>query len=173
VLGHLPENEPIFPKDMFTDQAERVLVGEYVREQLLRHCRQEIPYSSAVVVEVFDESDRDTPPPNAKKPKKKKKQALEGAAPVVEATEPEPVKHGITGLVRIHANIFVERESQKAIIIGKRGQMLKTIGTDARSGIERLLGAHVFLSLQVKVEPRWTDRQDGLRKLGYQLERAP
>lgn len=181
VLEHLPENEPIFPADMFTDQAERVLVGEYVREQVLRHCRQEIPYSSAVVVEVFDESDRDTPPPGAKKKKAKKKPAAPVATevdgPVVLEGEdvlaaPVTGKRALTGLVRIHANIFVERESQKAIIIGKRGQMLKTIGTDARAGIERLLGAHVFLSLQIKVEPRWTDRQDGLRKLGYQLERA-
>jgi GTP-binding protein Era len=165
---------------MFTDQAERVLVGEYVREQVLRHCRQEIPYSAAVVVEVFDETERDTPPPGAKKKKKTKKKLgadPEAEGPVVLEGEdvlaaPVTGKRALTGLVRIHANIFVERESQKAIIIGKRGQMLKTIGTDARAGIERLLGAHVFLSLQIKVEPKWTERQDGLRKLGYQLERA-
>ena len=55
-------------------------------------------------------------------------------------------------------------------MIGKRGEMLKTIGTDARMSIQRLFGTHIFLSLQVKVEPRWTERQDGLRKLGYGLE---
>jgi GTPase len=162
VLRQLPEGEPIFPADMFTDQAERVLVAEYVREQVLRHCRQEIPYSAAVVVEVFDESERDTPSPRAKQPAKKKK----GAAP-------SAPKRKYSGLVRIHANIFVERESQKAILIGKGGVMLKTIGTDARQNIERLLGTNVFLSLQVKIEPRWSDDPNGLRKLGYVLERRP
>ncbi len=162
VLKHLPEGEPIFPADMFTDQAERVLVAEYVREQVLRHCRQEIPYSAAVVVEVFDESERDIPSPRAKPPAKKKKGPAT-AAP----------KRRYSGLVRIHANIFVERDSQKAILIGKGGAMLKTIGTDARQNIERLLGTNVFLSLQVKIEPRWSDDPNGLRKLGYVLERRP
>ncbi len=147
----MPAAEPMFPPDVFTDQAERTLVGEYVREQVLRHCRQEVPYSTAVAVEVFDESDRDAPPPSGKKKR---------------AADPtKPVK---TGLVRIHASVYVERESQKAIIIGKRGAMLKTIGTDARLGIERLLGTNVFLSLQVKVEPKWTERADGLRRVGYE-----
>ncbi|GMU60420.1 MAG: GTPase Era [Myxococcaceae bacterium] len=160
VLQHLPGEELIFPPDMFTDQAERALVAEYVREQVLRHCRQEIPYSAAVVVEVFDEAERYTPPPKRKEkqPKKGKERAPEARA------RPE-----LTGLVKIHANIFVERDSQKAIVIGKRGQMLKTIGTDARQAVERLLGCHVFLSLQVKVEPRWSERQDALRKMGYGL----
>jgi len=156
VLTHMPGDELIFPPDMFTDQAERVLVGEYIREQVLRHCRQEIPYSAAVVVEVFDEAERHTPPPKGKR--KPKKGPDEG-----------PKKPELTGLVKIHANIFVERDSQKAIVIGKRGQMLKEIGTDARQAIERLLGCHVFLSLQVKVEPRWSERQDALRKMGYGL----
>ncbi len=160
VLGQLEEGEPLFPLDMFTDQAERVLVGEYVREQVLRHCRQEVPYSTAVVVEVFDESERFAPPPQ-RPTAKKKKGGKPGPAPAVKA----PPK--LTGLVRIHASVFVERDSQKAIVIGKRGQMLKTIGTDARKGVERLLGTNVFLSLQVKVEPRWSERIDALRKMGY------
>lgn len=157
VLGAMPEGPNLFPDDMLTDQAERVLVAEYVREQVLKHCRQEIPYSTAVVVELFDESDRFAPPPE--RPNKKAKAA--------------PPKQGprLTGLVRIHANIYVERDSQKAIIIGKRGQMLKTIGTDARKSIERLLGTNVFLSLQVKVEERWSERIDSLRRLGYSTVR--
>lgn len=131
----MPESEqPLFPPDVFTDQAERTLVAELIREQLLRHCREEIPYSSAVVVEIFDESDRET---------------------------------GKQGLVRIDAAIYVEREGQKAIVIGKRGSMLKTIGTDARKSIERLLGCRVFLSLRVKVESRWSEDLRGLRKMGY------
>jgi len=137
VLSHLPVAPPMFPPDVFTDQAERLLVAEYVREQVLRHCEQEIPYSAAVQVEHFDESERDD------------------------------VGNGKRGLVRILASLFVERESQKAIVIGKRGQMLKTIGSDARASIERLLGAKVFLQLQVKVEPRWSERPEALNRLGY------
>lgn len=153
VLAHLEKGEPLFPPEVFTDQAERVLVGEFVREQVLKHCRQEVPYSTAVVVEVFDESERFSPPP--RRPGQKKKKAVAKTPP------------RLTGLVRIHASIFVERDSQKAIIIGKQGQMLKTIGTDARKGVERLLATNVYLSLQVKVEPRWSERIDALRKLGY------
>lgn len=155
-LGLMPEGEPMYPADVFTDQAERALVGELVREQVLRHCKQEVPYSTAVSVEMFDETERDELPPKMKKPSKKAKAA------------PSPINPRRTGLVRIHANIYVERESQKAIIIGKRGQMLKTIGTDARERIERLLATNVFLSLQVKVEPKWTERPEGLRKVGYE-----
>ncbi|PZR09790.1 MAG: GTPase Era [Archangium gephyra] len=155
-LKHLPEGEPIFPADTLTDQNERTLVEELIREQVLRNCHQEVPYSVGVVVEVFDESERDAPPPRAKNQKNK--------------TPPRPEnanKPKLQGLIRLHANIFVERESQKAIVIGKRGEMLKTIGTDARMAIQRLFGTHIYLSLQVKVEPRWTERADGLRKLGY------
>ncbi len=141
VLAQLPEGPPMFAPDTLTDQAERQLVAEYVREQVFRHCRQEIPYSTAVVVDVFDESERDG------------------------GQEVEPGK--LAGLVRIEASIYVERESQKAIVIGKRGQMLKQIGTDARKSIERLLGAHVYLSLRVRVEPKWSERAESLRKMGY------
>ncbi len=142
VLQHLPEGEPVFPEDMLTDQAEKALVAEYIREQVLRHCRQEIPYSTAVLVDFFDESEREPPP----------------------GTPPGK----LAGLIRIAASIYVERDSQKAIIIGKQGQMLKTIGTDARKSIQRLLGAHVYLSLRVRVEPRWSERPEGLKKLGYE-----
>ena len=79
-----------------------------------------------------------------------------------------PTRGGLAGLVRIAATLYVERDSQKAIVIGKQGQMLKTIGTDARKSIERLLGTHVYLSLRVKVEPRWSERPETLRKLGYE-----
>lgn len=151
VLAHLPEGEPLFPQDTLTDQTERALVAELVREQVLRHCHQEVPYSVAVMVEEFDESERDKPPPRQSKKKK-----------------PEPSsKPTLMGLIRISANIYVERESQKAIVIGRRGEMLKTIGTDARLSIQRMFGNHVYLSLQVKLEPRWTERPEGLRKLGY------
>ncbi|AKF81695.1 GTP-binding protein Era [Myxococcus fulvus] len=141
VLGHLPEGDRLFDEDMLTDQQERTLVAEYIREQVLRHCRQEIPYSTAVLVDIFDESEREPRP----------------------GTPPGQ----LGGLIRIAASIYVERDSQKAIIIGKQGQMLKTIGTDARKSVQRLLGAHVYLDLRVRVEPRWSERPEGLKKLGY------
>ncbi|MFL5318418.1 MAG: GTPase Era [Myxococcaceae bacterium] len=144
VYERLPEGPPMFDEDMLTDQAERQLVAEYIREQVLRHTRQEIPYSTAVLVEHFDETERE-PRPGIK-----------------------PSKNGLAGLVRIMANIYVERESQKAIIIGKGGQMLKTIGSDARRSVERLLGTHVFLDLRVRVEERWSERPEALKKLGYE-----
>lgn len=141
-LGRLmPEGEPLFPTDLVTDQAERFFVSELIREQILRNCREEIPYSTAVGIDDFDESERE---PNG---------------------PPRPGRHA--GLVVIMATIFVERDSQKAIVIGKGGQMLKMIGAASRREIEKLLGANVYLSLRVKVERRWSERQDALRKLGY------
>ncbi|BDG06514.1 GTPase Era [Anaeromyxobacter oryzae] len=133
LVQHLPESEaPLFPADVLTDQAERQLAAEYVREQVMLQTRQEIPYAVAVEIEEFDESER---------------------------------RDG-RGLVRIAALIYVERESQKAIVIGKGGAMLKTIGTAARKRLERLLGCKVFLSLVVKVEERWSERDATLRRLG-------
>lgn len=130
---HLPEADaPLFPQDVLTDQTERAIAAEYVREQVMLQTRDEIPYAVAVAVEEFDESAR-----------------REGG-----------------GLVRIAATIAVERESQKAIVIGKRGAMLKGIGTKARERLERLLGCKVYLSLTVRVEERWTEREASLRKMG-------
>ncbi len=129
----VPEAEaPLFPPDVLTDQAERQIAAEYVREQVMLQTRQEIPYAAAVEVEEFDESGR----------------------------------RDDGGLVRISAVIWVERESQKAILIGKRGAMLKSIGTRARENLERLLGCKVFLALTVKVEERWSDRASALKRFG-------
>lgn len=132
VVRQLPEGPDLFEDDVLTDTAERSLVAELVREPILRFTRQEIPHSAAVVIEDFDESERDG-----------------------------------RGLVRIFARIYVARDSQKAIVIGRRGEMLKRIGTEARRGIEQLLGARVFLALEVSVEPNWSERGEALRKLGY------
>jgi len=139
-LARLPEGPPLFGPETFTDQQEVGLAAELIREQVLRHTRQEVPHSAAVVIDAFDESER---------------APLPGSKP-----------GGLQGLVRIHATLFVERESQKAIVIGRRGAMLKAIGTDARKALERLLGTHVYLDLRVKVEPRWTESERGLRKVG-------
>ena len=142
LLAHLPEGPPLFDEDVLTDQAERQLAAEYIREQILRRTREEVPHSSAVVVDLFDESER---------------------------ARRHPTRPGeLGGLVRILATIHVERDSQKGILIGKGGRMLKEIGTDARKAIERLLGTHVYLELRVTVEPKWSERKEGLRKLGYE-----
>ncbi len=128
----VPEAEaPLFPADVMTDQAERQLAAEYVREQVMLRTKQEIPYSVAVEVEEFDESDR----------------REDG------------------GLVRISAIVRVERDSQKAIVIGKKGAMLKEIGTQARVQLERLLGCKVFLALTVRVDDRWTERDAAVRRI--------
>jgi GTP-binding protein Era len=130
---HVPEaDEPLFAPDVMTDQAERQIAAEYVREQVMLQTRQEIPYAAAVEVEEFDESGR----------------------------------RARGGLVRVSAVIWVERESQKAILIGKRGEMLKKIGTRARENLERLLGCKVFLALTVKVEERWSERASALKRFG-------
>ena len=128
----VPESEaPLFDADVLTDQAERQLAAEYVREQLMLKTAQELPYSVAVEVEEFDETDR---------------------------------RDG-TGLVRVAALIRVERDSQKAIVIGKKGAMLKAVGTEARKRLEKLLGCKVFLSLTVKVDERWTEKPNAVRRL--------
>jgi GTP-binding protein Era len=133
LAAHLPgAEEPLFPPDVLTDQAERQLAAEYVREQVMTHTREEIPYAAAVEIEEFDESDRR--------------------------------ERG--GLVRVSAVVWVEREAQKAIVIGKKGAMLKKIGTHARERLEKLLGCKVFLKLTVRVDERWSEREATLRRLG-------
>jgi len=125
----LPEGEPFFPPDVVTDQPMRFVATETIREKILHHTREEIPYSVAVVIEEYKE---------------------------------EPKKP-----VHIHAVILVERESQKGILIGKKGEMLKTVGTEARIELEALLGAKVFLELWVKVQKDWRQDENVLKELGY------
>jgi GTP-binding protein Era len=134
VARHLPEGPALFPPDVWTDVPERDLCGELIREQILRQTAEEIPYSTAVLIEEFDESERETGP---------------------------------RGLTRISATVLVERNSQKAIVIGKGGARLKEIGTKAREQMEKLLGCKVFLQLHVRVEKDWTRTSRGLRRAGY------
>jgi GTPase len=129
IVDTLPEGPPYYPRDQVTDQAEREIAAELVREQVLRHTRQEIPHSVAVVVEEFKEREND--------------------------------------VVYISANIFVEKQSQKGIIIGKGGQMLRKIGAAARGEIERMTGCRVYLDLWVKVRKDWRQDEEELRRLGY------
>jgi len=127
LIALLPEGEPLYPPDFLTDQHERFFVAEVVRERILREMREELPYTTGVVVERFLEEE---------------------------------------AMVRIEASILVERENQKGILIGKKGAMLKQIGTSARHEIEKFLGTKVFLGLFVKVRPRWREDARILDQMG-------
>ncbi len=127
-IPYLPESPALFPEDMVTDQAERFWVSEVIREKLFLLTHQEVPYSTAVLIEDWKET------PN---------------------------------LLRIRAIIFVERPSQKGIIIGEKGRMIKKIGTLAREEIEFFLGTKVYLELRVKVSKNWTKDPYALRRMGY------
>ena len=142
LVKHLPEGERHFPKDQFTDQPERFLVAELIRERILIEAGEEVPYASAVVIEQFEE-----PPPV---PKVKKLTRLP--------------------LTRIAAAIYCEREGQKAILIGKGGSKLKAIGAGARQQIEHLLGTRVYLELHVIVEPGWRERRGFLDTLDWRRQ---
>lgn len=126
----LPVAPPLHPVDHLTDQTERFIVAELIRERIFEHTSEEVPYACAVEIERFDESLREL------------------------------------GRVQINARILVEKESQKAILIGKGGQMIKRIGTEARQAIERLLGCKVRLDLFVVVERDWTTNPRILKELG-------
>ena len=133
ILEHIPEGPPLFPPDALTDQPTRFLAAELIREKIFYRTQQEIPYSTAVVVDSFEEPDPDAPVPTG---------AGRKALP----------------LIRIQATILVERDGQKGIIIGARGQRLKQIGEAARLELESFLHARVFLELFVKTREDWRRR---------------
>lgn len=133
IIKHLPVGEPIFAEDEMTDQSMRSIAAEMVREKILASTGEEIPYVTAVVTEVFDESDPKT--------------------------------------VKIACAIFVERASQKKIVIGKMGSRIKDIGTKARIDIEKLLGKHVYLKLFVKVVEDWRNQERTLDDIGLDRKR--
>jgi len=128
IVGHLPEGEPLFPPDMPTDRPLEFVVGELVREKIYLTTYQEIPYSTAVVVEHIAER------------------------------EDKPI-------VEIYATIYVAKDSQKGIVIGAGGSKLKEIGRLAREELEVMLGKKVFLSLQVRVKPKWTEDEAEIARL--------
>ena len=138
IISLLPEAPPYFPKDELTDKSQRFFISEIIREQIFLHYHEEIPYSAEVVVEEFKE---DVPLKNVTKDSKT--------------------------ITRIRAIIYVMREGQKAILIGKGGSALKNIGTKARAEIELFLGKKVFLETIVKVEKDWRDDAKGLKRFGY------
>jgi GTPase len=129
-LKYLPEGEPMYPPDYLTDQTERFYAAEIVREQVLQLTHDELPFSTAVVIDQFDE------------------------------TEP--------GLLKLYCTILVERESQKPIVVGRAGAMIKAIGTAARLGLEEHFGQRVYLDLHVKVKSEWRDDERLLDQIGVQ-----
>jgi GTP-binding protein Era len=130
ILQALPEGEALYPEDYLTDQSERTLAAELVREKVLLHTRDELPYSTAVVIDRFEER---------RHPK---------------------------GVTKIYASILVDHESQKPIVVGKGGAMIKQIGTEARRDLEAMLDGRVHLELHVKVREDWRDDDRLLRELG-------
>ena len=131
ILAHLPENAPLFPEDQVTDQPERFLAAEIIREKAVAAMYHEVPYALAVFVDKFEETPK---------------------------------------LVRIMATLHVERDSQKKILIGHKGDMLKKIGTNARKELEELLGNKVFLQTFVKVVPGWREDPRKVRELDWHFQ---
>lgn len=139
LIEQLPEGEAGFPDDYLTDQPERALVAETVREKVLQNTRAELPFSTAVIVDEFDEHERDP------------------------STRSAPSGRG---LLRLYCTIFVETDSQKPIVIGRGGEMIKKIGTEARLDLEKFFGTKVFLDLRVKVNADWRNNDRALDDIG-------
>lgn len=131
ILKQLPEGEPFFPEDQVTDQPERFLAAEIIREKAIQVMYHEVPYALAVLVEKFEETPK---------------------------------------LLRIEAVMNVERDSQKKILIGHKGEMLKKIGTEARKELESILGTKIYLGLFVKVAPDWRENPQKVRELDWRFQ---
>jgi len=131
LIDQLPSGPYYYPPDLVTDQPERFIISELIREQILLLTKEEIPHSVAIAIEKFEES---------------------------------------KNITRIYAAINVERDSQKGILIGKKGSMLKNIGTQARQQIQKLIDGQVYLELFVKVTPKWRQSRLQLAEFGYKNE---
>ncbi len=141
VVGVLKEGQRYFPKHQLTDQPERFLVAEMIREKILLLTGEEVPYATAVVIEKFEE------PASMKK-----------------------MRDGKLPVTKISAAIYCERTGQKAFLIGKPGEMLKNIGTEARKDIESLLGTRVFLEMFVKVQEEWRSSRGFVEDLDWRRQ---
>lgn len=130
-LTRLPEAPPYFPPDQFTDQPERFLAAEIIREKAILATREEVPHALAVLVDSFEEG---------------------------------------KDLIRMRATLYVEREGQKGILIGKAGATAKKIGTEARKELEGILGMRVFLEIFVKVQPNWRQNAALVRQLDWRRQ---
>ncbi len=132
IVDRLPAGEPLYPVDYLTDQPERVLAAEIVREKVLQFTHAEIPFASAVVIDRFE--------------------------------EPEGGRGA--DVLKLYCTIVVDRESQKPIVIGRGGEMIKRIGTAAREDLERFFATRVYLDLQVRVKADWREDERVLQQLG-------
>jgi GTP-binding protein Era len=142
LVKRLPQGQRYYPSEQYTDQPERFLVAELIRERILMETGEEVPYASAVVIERYEE-----PPANAK-----------------------PRKDGKLPVTSIAAAIYCERSGQKAILIGKGGAKLKAIGASARKEIESLLGTRVFLELHIIVEENWRESRGFVESLDWRRQ---
>ncbi len=133
ILKFLPEGPPYYPVDQLTDQTERFLVSEIIREKVMELTKEEVPYSATVVIETFE----------------------------------EPKESDFKKVTRIRASLVIEKESQKGILIGKGGQMIKKIGESARKEIETILETKVYLELFVRVEKDWSKDPKKVKELAY------
>jgi GTP-binding protein Era len=131
IIELLPESEPYFPKDQWSDRGDRFFAQEIIREKIFKHYKEEVPYACEVQVSSFKE---------------------------------------YPDIIKIHASIFVERDSQKAILIGQKGQAIKALGTSARRDLQNFLKNKVYLDLQVKVAKDWKDDKSALDRFGYHQE---
>jgi len=131
IFKRLPEAEPYFPEDQVTDQPERFLAAEIIREKAIQVMYHEVPYALAVIVEKFEETPK---------------------------------------LLRIEALMNVERDSQKKILIGHKGSMLKKIGSEARKELESILGTRIYLALFVKAAPDWRENPQKVRELDWRFQ---
>jgi GTP-binding protein Era len=136
IVAHLPEGERRYPDDYLTDQPERFFAAEVVREKLLQFTHAEIPFSSAVIVDRFE--------------------------------EPDPAADRKSALLRLYCTIVVDRESQKPIVVGRGGDMIKKIGIAAREELERFFSMRVFLDLHVRVRTDWRDDARILGEIGVE-----
>jgi len=139
LFKNVEPGEAVYPKEDYTTQPERFFAAEIVREKVLQHTSEELPYTTAVSVDRFEEDEGD------------------------------PSASLRTGLIKIYATIVVERDSQKAIVIGRQGAMIKRIGTEARTELEAILGAKVFLDLHVAVHEKWREDERFLGELEWPL----
>jgi len=136
IYDYLPEAQKIYADDEVSVQSQRFLLSEIIREKILSHVMQELPFVTAVYIDKIEDRSKDSPPDA--KPEKTKERKY------------------------IKATIFVEKESHRRIIIGRQGNLIRTIGTQARKELEQILGAKVFLDLWVKVKEKWRDSPDVL-----------
>jgi GTPase len=174
LFGHLPEGQPLFPDGQLTDEPERHFVAEVIREKAISVVREELPHSIAVVVEEMGPPDEvppgprevredrapERPQPRRRKPKNRQGSGAQQRSGASDTTERPD-------LLVIRANLFVERSSQKPIVLGRGGSVLRDIGTRARKELELVLGTHVYLDLHVKIAKEWQRDPKQLARLGY------